>query len=98
MPGIPISVDLKVKTALHHLKKQGETDNDVITRLLQGVHDVFFQLILVDNDLPMGHTAVLQLGTDADSLYYWDGQMMKPITVEEVQKLAKKPFKKPETE
>jgi len=97
MRGIPVKVDLRNKTALHKLKKPGESDNDVITRLIQGVQDVFFQFILIDNELPMTHTAVFQLGTEPNSLYYWDGKDTKTITIEEVQELTKKTFKPPDT-
>lgn len=98
MREIHVGVDLKVKTALHKLKKSGESDCDVIRRLIQGTYDVFFQFILIDNELPMSHTAVFQLGSDADSLYHWDGKNTHTITVEDVQKLAKKPFKLPKQE
>ena len=66
----------------------------VVNRLINGITDVFVDFILVDNELSQTHTIVFQLGENKESLYFFDGQIVKPTTLAETQKLLKqiKPF------
>lgn len=86
-----IQVYLDVKEKLEQFRRGRDSYNDVIRKLIQGTQEVYVEFILVDNELPQLHTVVFQLGEDADSLYYYDGKQIKPITLEETQELMKKP-------
>lgn len=87
-----IALHRDTKKVLDSLKK-GTKDcpEKVIQRLIHGITDVYVELVLVDNELPQTHTVVFQLGTDKESLYYWNGQSIVPITLAQVQKLLKQP-------
>jgi hypothetical protein len=85
-----IQISRKVHTQLANLKLRWNTSfNDTITRLLNNQTDVFFSMLLIDNELPQTHTAVFQLGEDKNSLYFFDGKDSAPITIEETQKKLK---------
>lgn len=86
-----IAIDVKIQKELNKLRKGRETYNDVLRRLIHGISDVFVEFVLVDNELPQSHTIVFQLGEDTKSLYFWDGQNIQPITVDDAQKLLKQP-------
>lgn len=90
-----IAVTQKVWDALNHLKKAQEPFYRIIERLiLQSVVDVCLDFKLVDNELPLSHTIVFQLGDDPDSLYLFDGSKPgdpQPVTTDKVQELLKQP-------
>jgi len=85
-----IAVDREVREALRKLGK-GNPPNQVIRNLLRGITDVYVEFVLIDNELPVSHTAVFQMGEDSKSLYFWNGETLAPITVEEVQARLKQP-------
>lgn len=85
-----IQISRKIHTQLANLKLRWNVGfNDAITRLLNNQTDVFFEMLLIDNELPRTHTAVFQLGEDKDSLYFYDGKDSTPIIIDEVQKKLK---------
>uniref|UniRef100_A0A6M3K4B7 Uncharacterized protein n=1 Tax=viral metagenome TaxID=1070528 RepID=A0A6M3K4B7_9ZZZZ len=63
----------------------------VIKRLIDNVGAVYFEPVLVDNELPQTHTIVFQLGEDKTSLYLFDGEKISPITLDVVQMMVKQP-------
>jgi predicted CopG family antitoxin len=90
-----IAVSPEVWEILDHMKKPRESFNKVIKHLLsESTVDVVIDFKLVDNELPLTHTIVFQLGDDPDSLYLFDGSKPgdpQPITTEKVQELLKHP-------
>lgn len=87
-----IAVEVKVQKILEGLKRGREDYNDVIKRLLgESQGEIYAEFILVDNELAQLHTCVFQLGEDKDALFFFDGQFIKPITLEETNKLMKQP-------
>ena len=87
-----IAVEVKVQKILEGLKRGRDDYNDVIKRLLgESQGEIYAEFILVDNELAQLHTCVFQLGEDKDALFFFDGQFIKPITLEETNKLMKQP-------
>jgi len=90
MTTIAVSVDNQKE--LDKMRHGRERFNDIITRLVNGQFDLFIEFLFIDNELPYLHNAGFQAGTDADSVFYFDGQHApRPSTQEEITKLMKQP-------
>lgn len=91
--GTTIGVLNSTQEELDNLKNKWRcaSYDSVVQRLLRGVHDVYVELISIDNELPQLHTVTFQLGEDKDSLYFWNGESTKQITLEEANKKMKEP-------
>lgn len=76
-----ISVTQSNADALRKLIHGREDYDNVISRLLQNIADVYVDFIEIDGELPQLHTAVIQLGEDKHSLYYYDGNSIEPTTL-----------------
>ena len=86
-----IGVKRDTHKKLMDLKHPHEDFDNIINRLLNRNVDVYLEFTLIDNELPQTHTAVFQLGEDSKSLYFYNGESVKPINLDEVQKLLKQP-------
>jgi len=86
-----IAIDKNVQKILSRLKRGFETYNDVIRRLIESRVDVYVEFVLIDNELPQTHTAVFQMGEDSQSVYFFNGSDIQPITIEKTQELLKQP-------
>lgn len=87
-----IAIDVDVQKELDSLRKsKTDTYNTILKRLIQGITDVYTEFVLIDNELPQLHTVVFQLGTDPESLYFYDGKTIQPIMLQDTQKLMKQP-------
>lgn len=93
-----IQIDSDFKSDLDKIRKGRESYNALLKRIVSGIGDVYINFHLIDNELPITHTVVFQLGENSQSLYFYDGhedinpqQFANPITAEEVQKLLKEP-------
>jgi hypothetical protein len=87
-----IALTLDTKEQLRHkLANSQDSFDSVVNRLLNGITDVYVEFLAIDNELPQTHTVILQLGNDKNSLYFWDGEKITPVTIEDAQKLIKMP-------
>ena len=87
-----IAIDEEVQKAIDAFRKGKYTYNEVLRRhFLQDITEVYLEFKTIDNDLPDLHTAVFQLGENTDSLYFWDGKELEPITIVETNALVKQP-------
>ena len=87
-----IQIDSDNQKALSEMfTNNKDTYNNVISRLINNIADVKVDLIAIDNELPQLHTAIFQLGEDKESIYYFDGQTFKPITLKEANSFRRQP-------
>ena len=82
-----IAISQKNADSLRKMIHGREDYNDVLTRLIADSVDVWVDVIMVDGQLPQLHTVVFQLGEDKHSLYYYNGERMEPLSLEEANAL-----------
>jgi hypothetical protein len=87
-----IAVSVENKNELDKMRRGRESFDDIVSRLVNGQFDLFIEFLFIDGELPYLHNAAFQAGTDADSVFYFDGMHPpRPSTPEEITGLMKQP-------
>lgn len=87
-----IAISVENQEELDGMRHGRESFDDILSRLINNQFDVFIEFLLIDNELPSLHTAAFQLGTDTDSVFYFDGlHQPRPSSLKEINKFMKEP-------
>jgi hypothetical protein len=92
VPMTTIAISVENQKELDKMRRGRESFDDILSRLMSGQFDFYIEFLLIDNELPSLHTAAFQLGTDTDSVFYFDGQHSpRESTPQEINRFMKFP-------